>query len=205
MRKSAEDSVDCMISSNTSDKRSSCHTTPNGLPIVPKATFLSLCLLLMFSRCSSLDELGNKASGISESYEELKFDHEVSEQDAEQALRKLNATRAGIQNSCNSMDCGQYLDYCWTPQFEKDHCWCELQHREEGLPYKAHKCFVEEKIYKPSVGSCYFFEEVKECCCVSAFLREWRRISSAPLSRAQPVLSCLLAILSLLHWHSRRH
>lgn len=188
MRKSAEDSVDCMISSNTSDKRSSCHTTPNGLPIVPKATFLWLCLLLMFSRCSSLDELGDKASGISESYEELKFDHEVSEQDAEQALRKLNASkpcisyilrslrmklltyicmyayvyalmcssacevlarslllsltnnspvpslflvaRAGIQNSCNSMDCGQYLDYCWTPQFEKDHCWCELQHRE---------------------------------------------------------------------------
>lgn len=103
MRKTAEDSVDCIISSNTSDKRSSCHTTANGLPIVPKATFLWLCLLLMFSVCSTLDELSDKVSGISESYEELKFDHEVSEQDAEQALRKLNASKPCISYILRSL------------------------------------------------------------------------------------------------------
>ncbi|XP_023166732.1 uncharacterized protein LOC111596659 [Drosophila hydei] len=199
MRKTAEKSSDCIISHKSSDKRSSCHTLANG----SKATFLWLCLLLMFGHSSSLEELTDKESVISESYEELKFDHEVSELDAEQALRKLNATRAVTQSSCDSIDCTQVGNYCWTPQFEKDHCWCELQHREEGLPYKAHKCFVDEKIYKPTTGSCYFFEEVKECCCVPAFLKEWRRISSASLSRAHPLLSCLLALLSL-HWRRRR-
>lgn len=99
MRKTADKSSDCIISHKSSDKRSSCHTLANG----SKATFLWLCLLLMFGRSSSLEELTDKESVISESYEELKFDHEVSELDAEQALRKLNASKTRFSSNLRSL------------------------------------------------------------------------------------------------------
>ncbi|XP_064541131.1 uncharacterized protein LOC135430394 [Drosophila montana] len=203
---------------NTSDNCSSCqrlHKIKGNVVsniCAENSTFLRLLLLTLClssilaapqTSCilCNKEDLRAKEPTISDSYEEFTFDHQVSRQDAIQALRKFNET----QNSCNSMKCTPtVLNYCLGPQFLNDHCWCELQHREEGLPYVPHICYVGEKVYKPSVGSCFFFEEVKECCCASALVSEWRHISGASFSPPQAMLSSILALLSLLHWRTRR-
>ncbi|XP_030571184.1 uncharacterized protein LOC115770166 [Drosophila novamexicana] len=231
MRNTAGNSFECSAWStsncNTSDRCSSCqrsHKTKANIGHIlvsnictENSTFLRLLLLLTLCLSSTLaapqtscilcnkEDLRAKEPTISDSYEEFTFDHQVSRQDAIQALRKFNETHGGTQNACNSMKCTQtVLNYCLGPQFLNDHCWCELQHREEGLPYVPHICYVGEKVYKPSVGSCFFFEEVKECCCAAALVSEWRHISGASISPPQAMLSSILALLSVLHWRSRR-
>ncbi|EDV97706.1 GH14548 [Drosophila grimshawi] len=183
-------------SCNTSENYCSCQrlhetnrkTTHNirSNILAESITFLHLCVLLLLCLSSTLaapqsscilcdkeDLRSREQPTISDSYEEFTFDHQVTRQDAIQALRKYNETLGGAQNSCNSMQCtATVMKYCLGLQFLNDHCWCELQHREEGLPYVPHICYVGEKVYKPSVGSCFFFEEVKECCCASALVRE---------------------------------
>ncbi|KAM8707788.1 hypothetical protein ACLKA7_014855 [Drosophila subpalustris] len=220
----------------TSDDCSSCQRLRIGHNLrshncASSSTFPHSCLLLLlllwlgFSStlaapqiscilCNK-DDLLAKGPIISDSYEELTFDHQVTRQDAIQALRKYNETHP-TQNSCNTMKCTPtVMKYCVGPQFLNDHCWCEMQHRDEGLPYVPHVCYVGEKVYKPSVGSCFFFEEVKECCCAPILVRECKRIclgslngpvsvgrhiSGASLSTPKIFLSCLLALLSLLHF-----
>ncbi|ALC45107.1 CG5910 [Drosophila busckii] len=146
-------------------------------------TFLRLCCLLLLllgltlaapqSSCILCDkeDLRPREPTISNSYEEFTFDHQVSRQEAIAALKKFNDCNTQI--ACNSRKCSaDVIRYCLGSQFINDHCWCELQHREEGLPYVPHICYVGEKVYKPSIGSCYQFEEIKECCCASALAKE---------------------------------
>ncbi|XP_034482055.1 uncharacterized protein LOC117787597 isoform X2 [Drosophila innubila] len=176
----------------TSDDFSSCQRLRIGHKLrsnycALSSTFPHLCLLLLLglSLCLAAPKssciLCNKedliAAGpiISDSYEEKTFDHQVTRQEAIQALRKYNETHP-TQNSCKSIKCtATVVKYCTGPQFLNDHCWCEMQHRDEGLPYVPHVCYVGEKVYKPSVGSCFFFEEVKECCCAPILVKECKR------------------------------
>ncbi|XP_068149525.1 uncharacterized protein [Drosophila tropicalis] len=172
----------------------------------PQSTTTFLYLLLLLLSCISLtlaapqtscilcdkDDLQAKDPLNSETYEEFTFDHQVSRQEAILALRKFNETH-GPKNACNSMKCTpDVLKYCLGPQFINDHCWCELQHRDEGLPYVPHICYAGEKVYTSSVGSCFHFEEVKECCCASALAKEWRHISGKSLCCCPTILLIVL-------------
>ncbi|XP_073840433.1 uncharacterized protein [Musca autumnalis] len=117
-------------------------------------------------------------------YEEFLFEHQVTRQDAINALKQLNESfYDGLQSdsSCNAVRCTEKVSkYCLGPLFINDHCYCEFGHSTEGLPFVPHMCYVGEKAYKPSVGSCFVYEEVKECCCSALLAREWRHISSSP-------------------------
>ncbi|KAH8379891.1 hypothetical protein KR009_007827, partial [Drosophila setifemur] len=105
-------------------------------------------------------------------YVEYTFDHQVSRQQAIDSIHKFNETH-GKNNACSSIQCpSNVMKYCQGTQFINDHCWCEMQHREEGLPYVPHICYADEKVHKPSVGSCFAFVEVKECCCAATWVKK---------------------------------
>ncbi|XP_062131250.1 uncharacterized protein LOC133842235 isoform X1 [Drosophila sulfurigaster albostrigata] len=179
-------------------------------------TFPQLLLLLLLSLSSILaapqtscimcnkEDLQPREPTISASYEEFTFDHQVKRQDAIQALRAYNETHE-TQNSCNTKMCTtQVVRYCLSPQFLNDHCWCEMQHSEEGVPYVPHVCYVGEKVYAPSLGSCFTFQEIKECCCAPVLVKEWRHISGALSATPKIMLTSLLATIALLNWRCRR-
>ncbi|KAH8305838.1 hypothetical protein KR059_012229, partial [Drosophila kikkawai] len=151
------------------------------------------------------EDLRPRVPPYSDSYTEWTFDHQVSQQSAMESLQKFNESHAQ-NNACNSIKCPpNVMKYCLGTQFINDHCWCEMQHREEGLPYVPHTCFLDEKVHTPSVGSCFVFAEVKECCCAGTWVKKWRHISGSSRSQHIPkILIPLLSALSLLRWTSRR-
>ncbi|KAH8410795.1 hypothetical protein KR222_008479, partial [Zaprionus bogoriensis] len=123
-------------------------------------------------QCTEQD-LRAREPTLDSSYEEFTFDHQVSRKEAIEALRKYNETHDSRYNACHSIECTPSIaKYCLGSQFIKDHCWCENQHGEEGVPYVPHICYVGEKVYAASVGSCFFFERVKECCCAPVLVKE---------------------------------
>ncbi|XP_075161194.1 uncharacterized protein LOC142234021 [Haematobia irritans] len=158
-------------------------------------TITTSCVILLFhistlptalaapQSCILCDKNDLKAKDPQGSYEEFLFEHQVTRQDAINALKQLNESfYDGLQSdsSCNAVRCTEKVSkYCLGPQFINDHCWCEFGHSTEGLPFVPHMCYVGEKVYKPSVGSCFLYEEVKECCCSALLAREWRHISSS--------------------------
>ncbi|TMW50487.1 hypothetical protein DOY81_004415 [Sarcophaga bullata] len=144
---------------------------------------LMMCLLLLHSlamaapqSCILCDKNDLLAKDPQTNYEEFLFEHQVTRQDAINALRQLNESfyeGMASDSSCNAVRCtDKVMKYCLGPQFINDHCWCELGHSTEGLPFVPHICYVGEKVYKTSVGSCFFYEEVKECCCSSVLAKE---------------------------------
>ncbi|KAH8300426.1 hypothetical protein KR018_004945, partial [Drosophila ironensis] len=148
----------------------------------PKVTAFLLLLLLGLdsvlaapqTTCINCDKEDTRARSPphSDGYQEFIFDHQVSKHQAREALRKLNETHRP-HNACSSLTCNSTIEhYCFGPQFINDHCWCELQHREEGLPYVHHICYADEKAHTPSIGSCFVFDEIKECCCAVAFYKK---------------------------------
>ncbi|XP_044250402.1 uncharacterized protein [Drosophila takahashii] len=151
------------------------------------------------------EDLRPRIPPYSDSYEEYTFDHQVTQQSAMESIQKFNGTR-GQNNACSSIKCPPNTPkYCLGSQFINDHCWCELQHREEGLPYVPHVCFADQKVHTASVDSCFTFVQVKECCCAEIWLKKWRHISGSSRSQHTPkLLIHLLAALSALHWISRR-
>lgn len=42
----------------------------------------------------------------------------------------------------------------------------------EGVPYVPHICYVGEKVYSSSLGSCFTFERIKNCCCAPVLVKE---------------------------------
>ncbi|KAI9588116.1 hypothetical protein GQX74_003962 [Glossina fuscipes] len=180
-------------------------------------TFLSLvCLLMMHNAsaepqgCILCEKSDLKGKDPQTNYEEFRFEHQVTRQDAINALRRLNDSfyeGPEVGNSCNAVRCtSKLMKYCLSSQFINDHCLCELGHNLEkivdvisnslastsrftaaattygydvldkllfffflkGLPYVPHICYVGEKAYTASVGSCFIYEEVKDCCCAPA-------------------------------------
>lgn len=128
------------------------------------------------------------------SYEEFIFEHQVTRQDAIEALQKLNQSffDGPSGSTCKSITCTKnVMKYCLGPQFINDHCWCEQGHTNEGLPFIPHICYVGEKQYKASVGSCFFYEEVKECCCAPSLAKRWKHISAGPTIAAYPLVFIL--------------
>ncbi|XP_015044060.2 uncharacterized protein [Drosophila pseudoobscura] len=188
-----------------------------SLPYQSSATILLQLLLTILSVSSVLaapqtscimcdkEDIRPRVPPYSDSYEEFTFDHQVSQHDAMEALRKFNET-LGLKNACNTIKCDpNVLKYCLGNQFINDHCWCELQHREEGLPFVPHICYADEKVHRPSIGSCFLFDEVKECCCAPAWAKKWRHISGSSRSQNPPkILVTMLFVFSLLHWMGRR-
>ncbi|KAL9909512.1 uncharacterized protein ACN427_004641 isoform 2-T15 [Glossina fuscipes fuscipes] len=153
-------------------------------------TFLSLvCLLMMHNAsaepqgCILCEKSDLKGKDPQTNYEEFRFEHQVTRQDAINALRRLNDSfyeGPEVGNSCNAVRCtSKLMKYCLSSQFINDHCLCELGHNLEGLPYVPHICYVGEKAYTASVGSCFIYEEVKDCCCAPALATQWRHISAA--------------------------
>ncbi|XP_059218550.1 uncharacterized protein LOC106091114 isoform X3 [Stomoxys calcitrans] len=134
--------------------------------------------------CILCDKNDLKSKDPQTNYEEFLFEHQVTRLDAINALKKLNESfYDGLQadSSCNAVRCTEKVSkYCLGPQFINDHCWCEFGHSTEGLPFVPHMCYVGEKVYKPSIGSCFLYEEVKDCCCSALLAREWRHISASP-------------------------
>uniref|UniRef100_A0A1I8NKF9 CCC domain-containing protein n=1 Tax=Musca domestica TaxID=7370 RepID=A0A1I8NKF9_MUSDO len=65
-------------------------------------------------------------------YEEFLFEHQVTRQDAINALKQLNESfYDGLQadSSCNAVRCTEKVNkYCLGPQFINDHCYCEFGH-----------------------------------------------------------------------------
>ncbi|XP_017081051.1 uncharacterized protein LOC108114529 [Drosophila eugracilis] len=151
------------------------------------------------------EDLRPRVPPYSESFEEYTFDHQVTQQAAMQFILKLNGTR-GQNNACSSITCPPNTSkYCLGIQFIKDHCWCELQHREEGLPYVPHTCFADQKVHTSSVDSCFTFVQVKECCCAEIWFKKWQHISGSSRSQHIPkTLILMLSMFSVLHWMSRR-
>eukprot|EP00099_Drosophila_melanogaster_P003596 NP_001163482.1 uncharacterized protein Dmel_CG5910, isoform B [Drosophila melanogaster] len=143
------------------------------------------------------EDLRPRLPPYSDSYEEYTFDHQVTQQAALESIQKFNGSR-GQNNACSSIKCPPNTPkYCLGGQFINDHCWCELQHREEGLPYVPHVCFADQKVHTSSVESCFTFVQVKECCCAEIWIKKWRHISGS--SRGQHVPNVLvLLILNLL-------
>ncbi|XP_055855793.1 uncharacterized protein LOC129919019 [Episyrphus balteatus] len=133
------------------------------------------------------NNVGKDASTAS--YEEFIFEHQVTRQDAIAALQKLNQSffDGPSASTCKSITCTKnVMKYCLGPQFINDHCWCEQGHANEGLPFIPHICYVGEKQYQASVGSCFFYEEVKECCCAPALAKRWKHISAGTMNAAYP-------------------
>lgn len=130
-------------------------------------------------------------------YEEFIFEHQVTQQDAIVALQKLNQTffDGPSGSTCKAITCTKnVMKYCLGPQFINDHCWCEQGHANEGLPFIPHTCYVGEKQYQASVGSCFFYEEVKECCCAPSLAKRWKHISAGTRNAAYP-LAIVLALV----------
>ncbi|XP_017122222.1 uncharacterized protein LOC108142714 [Drosophila elegans] len=151
------------------------------------------------------EDLRPRVPPYSDSYEEYTFDHQVTQLSAMESLQKINATR-GQKYACSSIQCPPNTPkYCLGTKFINDHCWCELQHREEGLPYVPHVCFADQKVHQPFVESCFAFGAVKECCCAEIWIKKWRHISGSSRSQHIPkILILLLSAFSVLHWLSRR-
>ncbi|XP_017060097.1 uncharacterized protein LOC108100617 [Drosophila ficusphila] len=176
-------------------------------------TVLTICLGSVLgapqSSCIMCDkeDLRPRVPPYSDSYEEYTFDHQVSQQSAMEYLQKHNkiVITKSQHNACSSIKCpANASKYCRGTQFINDHCYCEQQHREEGLPYVPHVCFADQKEHTPSVDSCFEFVEIKECCCAEIWLKKWRHISGS--SRSQHVLNILIPLLStisVLNWISR--
>ncbi|XP_044317536.1 uncharacterized protein LOC108037885 [Drosophila rhopaloa] len=149
------------------------------------------------------EDLRPRVPPFSDSYEEFTFDHQVSQLSAMESLQKINETK-GQSNACSSYKCPP-TNYCLGTKFISDHCWCELQHREEGLPYVPHVCFADQKVHTPYVDSCFEFAAVKECCCAEIWIKKWRHISgSSGIQHIPKILVLLLSAFSVLHWISRR-
>ncbi|XP_053953373.1 uncharacterized protein LOC128860125 isoform X2 [Anastrepha ludens] len=174
----------------------------------PSLVLLSLLLLwfshLIGSSCAApqscvlcdINDFNDRASNT-HTYEEYHFEHQVTRQEAITALKTFNVSNYGEPSGCAVSCSEKVMKYCLGPQFINDHCWCELGHTEEGLPFVPHICYVGEKHYKATVGSCYFYEQVKECCCAPVLVKQWRHISAA--SRQMNAGSLLLlTILSLI-------
>ncbi|KAI8117219.1 hypothetical protein CVS40_10824 [Lucilia cuprina] len=160
--------------------------------------------------CILCDKNDLQAKDPQTNYEEFLFEHQVTRQDAINALRQLNDSfyeGTSTDSSCNGVRCTEkVMKYCLGPQFINDHCWCEVGHSTEGLPFVPHICYVGEKIYKTSVGSCFFYEEVKDCCCSSLLAKEWRHISagSSVYSKTWFHNYYVLALISMLYLLIRR-
>ncbi|XP_065360091.1 uncharacterized protein LOC135953977 [Calliphora vicina] len=178
---------------------------------------LMACLLLVHyavaapqSSCILCDKNDLLAKDPQTNYEEFLFEHQVTRQDAINALRQLNESfyeGTAADSSCNGVRCTEkVMKYCLGPQFINDHCWCEVGHSTEGLPFVPHICYVGEKIYKTSVGSCFFYEEVKDCCCSSILAKEWRHISAGSTVYSKTLFHnyYVLALISLLYLLIRR-
>ncbi|XP_036326824.1 uncharacterized protein LOC118739548 isoform X1 [Rhagoletis pomonella] len=181
----------------------------------PSIVLLTLLLLwfshLIGSSCAApqscvlcdITDFNDQASNA-HAYEEYHFEHQVTRVEAITALKAFNASNYGEPSGC-AISCSQkVMKYCLGPQFINDHCWCELGHTEEGLPFVPHICYVGEKNYKAAVGSCYFYEQVKECCCAPALAKQWRHISTAPQQTSASSL-LLLTIVALIFNVARRH
>ncbi|XP_055923438.1 uncharacterized protein LOC129953918 [Eupeodes corollae] len=174
-------------------------------------TYVILSSLQLFISASSAQSLNrtninNKVGKESTaSYEEFIFEHQVTRQDAIDSLLKLNQSffDGPSGSTCKSITCTEnVMKYCLGPQFINDHCWCEQGHANEGLPFIPHICYVGEKQYQASVGSCFFYEEVKECCCAPALAKRWKHISAGPTNTAyHPAIVLALAILTKFGTH----
>ncbi|XP_017098101.2 uncharacterized protein [Drosophila bipectinata] len=177
-------------------------------PVATVFLLLLLCLAPVLGapqtsciRCDK-EDFRTRAPHHGEEFVERIVDHQVSKFQAREALRKLNETHRQ-NNACSSINCTATIEnYCFGHQFLNDHCWCEMQHREEGLPYVNHICYADEKVHKPSIGSCFVFAEVKECCCAKAFYNKWRANSGS--KNIPKILIPWLIAFSLVHWLSRR-
>ncbi|XP_037913018.1 uncharacterized protein LOC119652779 isoform X1 [Hermetia illucens] len=115
-------------------------------------------------------------------YEEYHMEHQVTKQEAIASLRAINETffNAALPLGCKAIPCNQsIMKYCLGPQFINDHCWCEQGHEEEGLPWVPHTCYVGDRITETSVGSCFVYNEIKECCCDRVLAKRWRFLSSS--------------------------
>ncbi|XP_067648155.1 uncharacterized protein [Eurosta solidaginis] len=146
-----------------------------------------------------INDIKDQASNA-HAYEEYHFEHQVTRMDAITALKMFNVSDYNEPSGC-AMSCSdKVMKYCLGQQFINDHCWCELGHTEEGLPFVPHICYVGDKLYKATVGSCYFYEQVKECCCAPALVKQWRHISEA--SRQINSGSLLLLNIFLLFFHA---
>ncbi|XP_016955966.1 uncharacterized protein LOC108028570 [Drosophila biarmipes] len=192
-------------------------------PLIPRVTlryqpsFLAIGIALTICFGSALgapqtscimcdkEDLRPRVPPYTDSYEEYTFDHQVTQKAAIESMLKFNGTK-GQNNACSSIKCPPNTSkYCLGEQFINDHCWCELQHREEGLPYVPHVCFADQKVHTSSVESCFTFVQVKECCCAEIWFKKWRRVSGSSRSQHIPkILVHLLSALSVIHWLSRR-
>ncbi|XP_030375554.1 uncharacterized protein LOC115624842 isoform X2 [Scaptodrosophila lebanonensis] len=111
------------------------------------STFLSPCLVLHAllllllalsstlaapQSCTTCDKNELQTQASENSVEKFRFDHQVTRQDAINALRIFNETYAAqLTSSCNSIKCTDTVyKYCLGQKFINDHCWCEMQHTE---------------------------------------------------------------------------
>ncbi|XP_039965578.1 uncharacterized protein LOC120777995 [Bactrocera tryoni] len=145
-----------------------------------------------------------KAPNMQAAYEEYHFEHQVTRLDAITALKTFNVSDYGEPSGCAINCSDKVMKYCLGQQFINDHCWCELGHTEEGLPFVPHICYVGEKLYKATVGSCFFYEQVKECCCAPVLAKQWRYISVAARQMSTASLLLLAVLLTILNVVSRR-
>uniref|UniRef100_A0A0A1XNK6 CCC domain-containing protein n=1 Tax=Zeugodacus cucurbitae TaxID=28588 RepID=A0A0A1XNK6_ZEUCU len=182
----------------------------------PSLVLLTLLLLwfshLIGSSCAApqscvlcdINDVKDKTPNAQAAYEEYHFEHQVSRQDAITALKIFNVSTYGEPSGCTISCSDKVMKYCLGQQFINDHCWCELGHTEEGLPFVPHICYVGEKLYKATVGSCYFYEQVKECCCAPVLAKQWRYLSGASRQMTTGsllLLAVLLTFLSILSRH----
>lgn len=172
---------------------------PKQKVLILLTTYVILsALFISKSSAQSLNRTNNNSNnnniGVKDastaSYEEFIFEHQVTQQDAIEALKKINQSffDGPSGSTCKSITCTKnVMKYCLGPQFLNDHCWCEQGHANEGLPFIPHTCYVGEKQYQASVGSCFFYEEVKECCCAPSLAKRWKHISAGTMNAAYPL------------------
>ncbi|XP_055372933.1 uncharacterized protein LOC129606578 isoform X2 [Condylostylus longicornis] len=102
---------------------------------------------------------------------------------------------------CKAFDCEKHMKYCLGTYFLNDHCFCEQSHTNEGLPFVPHSCYVGEDNQagtKPSIGSCFRFAEIKECCCLRPLAQRWKYLSTARIISNNLFLIIVLPIFLLL-------
>ncbi|XP_037929504.1 uncharacterized protein LOC119663991, partial [Teleopsis dalmanni] len=91
---------------------------PGGVHAAPQS-----CIL-----CDKKDLEAKDPGGSN--FEEFRFEHQVTRQDAISALKMFNNS-FDHGSSCKSVSCTKtVMKYCLGAQFINDHCWCELGHTE---------------------------------------------------------------------------
>lgn len=110
------------------------------------------------------------------------FEHRVTKQEAISALVLINDSYFDAPQApgCKAIPCTpKVMKYCLGSQFLNDHCLCEQWHAKEGLPFVPHTCYVGDEQTKASVGSCFSYNDIKECCCDRALARRWKFLSAS--------------------------